>query len=76
MTDDYVHCDLCTRKYNQNAYDKHLTHCEKKNKEQMFKNKGPTPSSQMGGSRSGYNNNKPMANNNMRPNMNTKYGKK
>jgi hypothetical protein len=74
MTDDYTHCDLCNRKYNQNAYDKHLTHCEKKNKEAMFKNKGPTPSSQMG-SRSGYNN-KPMASNNSRPNMNTKYGKK
>ena len=75
MTDDYTHCDLCNRKYNQNAYDKHLTHCEKKNKQSIFKNKGNPPSSQMG-SRSGYNNNKPTTNNNMRPNMNTKYGKK
>ena len=62
-----------------------MPHCERKNKESIFKNGNPpgskmgsranAPSSQMG-SRSGYTNNKPVANNNMRPNMNTKYGKK
>jgi hypothetical protein len=76
ITDDYKHCDMCNRKYNQNAYDKHLPHCEKKNKENMFKNKGNPPNSQMGARNNNLNSKNTMQNNmnNMKPNLNTKFG--
>jgi len=77
---------MCNRKYNEKAFDKHLTHCEKKYKESMFKSRGNAPSSQMGarnnnnnkqGSMNNMNMNNNMNNNmNMRPNLNTKFGKK
>jgi len=38
--DDYIHCQYCNRKYNQNAYDKHINFCMRKAKESEIKPKG------------------------------------
>lgn len=35
--DDYTHCQYCDKKYNQQAYDKHLNFCMKKAKESSMK---------------------------------------
>ena len=75
MTDDYVHCDMCNRRYNQNAYDKHLGHCERRMKEVMMKNKGNAPSSQMG-SRGNTRGGMISNTGNMRGGMNGRFGKK
>jgi hypothetical protein len=37
--DEYLNCDLCNRKYNEQAYSKHLPTCERKAKETMMKDK-------------------------------------
>lgn len=37
--DDYTHCQYCNKKYNQQAYDKHLNFCMKKAKESSLKPK-------------------------------------
>lgn len=37
--DDYFHCQYCNRKYNETAYNKHLTFCMKKSKDSMMKPK-------------------------------------
>jgi len=37
--DDLTFCNLCERKYNEDAYKKHLNHCEKKNRENKMKGK-------------------------------------
>jgi len=50
--DDYLKCDLCNRKYNEQAYSKHLPTCERKAKETMMKDK----------MKSGINNSKPNLN--------------
>ena len=42
MTDDYIYCKFCTRKYNEQAYNKHLNFCEKKNKDNLAKGKMKT----------------------------------
>jgi hypothetical protein len=51
ISDDYTHCSICNRKYNEQAYNKHLPTCQRKQKENMLKgnygNSGNT----------GYNNN-------------------
>jgi hypothetical protein len=39
LTDDYTLCDMCGRKYNENAYNKHLPTCERRTKEALMKNK-------------------------------------
>lgn len=37
--DGYTHCDLCKRRYNEEAYKKHLNFCQKKNqKDALLKN--------------------------------------
>lgn len=41
--DDRTHCNLCNRKYNETAYDKHLPMCERKNKENAIKAKKGNP---------------------------------
>lgn len=66
---------MCNRNYNEKAYEKHLGHCERKYKEIMFKNRGNAPNSQMG-SRGSNQINKNAMGGNMRPNYNTKFGKK
>ena len=35
--DDYTHCNICNRKYNEEAYKKHLAMCERKQKESNMK---------------------------------------
>ena len=46
ITDDYTLCDMCNRKYNEQAYTKHLPTCERRSKEAQMKGKakqsGPT----------------------------------
>jgi len=37
--DDLTFCNLCERRYNEDAYKKHLNHCEKKNQENKMKGK-------------------------------------
>jgi len=38
LTDDYNHCNMCNRKYNEQAYLKHLPTCERRAKESVMKN--------------------------------------
>ncbi len=40
ITDDYKHCIMCDRKYNENAYTKHLPTCERRTREAQMNNKG------------------------------------
>jgi len=63
LTDDYTQCNMCSRKYNEQAYLKHLPTCERKAKETQLKNnmKGGTSST------TSYSN---------KPNLNLKYNKK
>lgn len=35
IPDDYIHCKYCNRRYNENAYNKHLNFCERKFKDAM-----------------------------------------
>lgn len=37
--DDYIHCQHCNRKYNEQAYNKHLNFCSKKARESVMKGK-------------------------------------
>jgi hypothetical protein len=37
--DDLTLCNFCNRRYNEDAYKKHLNHCERKAKEKEFKSK-------------------------------------
>jgi hypothetical protein len=73
IPDDYVLCNLCNRNYNESAYGKHLSHCERKSREATMKNKVKP------GTTTGNNNN---ANTNStythsnKPNLNVKFGKK
>lgn len=39
LTEDYILCKFCNRKYNEQAYNKHLATCERKFKEAQFRNK-------------------------------------
>ena len=86
ITDDYKHCNMCNRKYNENAYSKHLPTCERRTKEAMFK-KGGAVNTQSNmnmpaGSRGNANYGNPMGANRMGGNMmnnnniNPKYGRK
>jgi hypothetical protein len=69
IEDDYKHCDMCNRRYNEGAYEKHLPTCERKAKESQFKNKGkPGTGSIMNANTSSYANSK--------PNFNLKFNKK
>jgi hypothetical protein len=66
--DDRTPCGVCGRKFNDDAYKKHKVVCERKDKENKMKGK------------SNVNNAKGMAsnntNNNVKSNLNNKYGKK
>lgn len=37
--DDLKFCNMCTRRYNETAFDKHLAHCERKFKNNQMKSK-------------------------------------
>jgi hypothetical protein len=63
--DDLTFCNSCGRKYNEDAYNKHLNHCEKKDRENKMKGK----------SNVNFNAAKPLTNNS-RPNLNAKFTKK
>jgi hypothetical protein len=39
INDDYIQCSHCDRRYNENAYNKHLPTCERRTKEAVMKNK-------------------------------------
>lgn len=69
ITDDYTHCNMCNRKYNEQAYMKHLPTCERRTKEAMMKNK-LKPS---GGNNINTNGTYSYSN---KPNLNVKFGKK
>lgn len=58
---------MCNRKYNENAFDKHLPTCERRAKESQFKNKA-RPTSIISGNTTTYANSK--------PNLNLKFNKK
>jgi len=64
ITEDYNHCGLCNRRYNENAYIKHLPTCERKNKEATMKS---NHLKSQGSTSIG---------NNSKPNFNVKFGKK
>lgn len=89
ITDDYVHCNMCNRKYNENAYSKHLPTCERRTKEAQFKKGGlvntQTNMNMQGANRNINNNNNNYGNqiggnrmggNMMNNNTNAKYGRK
>ncbi len=43
--DDYdglVHCEICNRRYNEQAFNKHLPTCQRKQKEKQIKGKSST----------------------------------
>ena len=58
--DDLKHCDLCNRRYNDDAFTKHLPTCQRKQKESLLKG----------------NNNKGGSNTVNKPNLNVKFTKK
>lgn len=62
ITDDYTLCNMCSRKYNEQAYIKHLPTCERRTKDTMMKNKLKSNTS----SASAFGN---------KPNMNTRFKK-
>ena len=67
-TEDYKHCSICTRSFNENAYAKHLPTCERRNKEAQMKNKvKPGTTGGMGSINT---------NGNSKPNLNVKFNKK
>jgi hypothetical protein len=39
ITDDYTFCDTCGRKYNEQAYTRHIPTCERRAKDALMKNK-------------------------------------
>jgi len=65
--DNLTPCNTCGRRYNENAYNKHLSHCERKDRENKMKGKS------IGNSK---NNHYQPTSNNSRPNLNNKFGKK
>jgi hypothetical protein len=69
FTEDYISCNMCNRRYNENAYSKHLPTCERRTKEAAMKNKNKP---QIGGNMM---NNTGTAYGN-KPNLNVKFGKK
>lgn len=63
LTEDYVLCNMCNRKYNELAYNKHMPTCERRTKEALIKTK----------LKSGSNVNSTY---NSKPNLNVKFGKR
>ena len=66
--DDYTHCDLCNRRYNEEAYNKHLPTCQRKNKESLLKGDNKVNNNN--------NNNTNTTNNFQKPNLNVKFNSK
>jgi hypothetical protein len=62
LTEDYTLCNMCNRRYNEQAYSKHLPTCERRTKEAQMKGKVKQAS--------GTNNF------GSKPNLNVKFGKK
>ena len=62
ITEDYTLCNMCSRRYNEQAYSKHLPTCERRTKEAQMKSKAK----QAVGS-NGYGS---------KTNLNVKFGKK
>lgn len=46
---DYVHCKYCNRRYNEQAYNKHINHCMSKAKDSLLRPKMNTNMKQTGG---------------------------
>lgn len=71
ITEDYTHCNMCNRKYNEQAYAKHLPTCERRTKEANLKSKFKGQNSNtanninINGTYTGS-----------KPNLNVKFGKK
>jgi len=63
--DDLTPCNTCGRRYNDDAYKKHLSHCERKDKESKMKGKS-----------NGNPKNNNQVTSNSKPNLNSKFGKK
>jgi hypothetical protein len=69
LEEGFKNCELCNRKYNEKAFDKHLPTCERRAKEAQFKNKGKTGTGgTMTANTTSYANSK--------PNLNLKFNKK
>jgi hypothetical protein len=49
ISDDYSLCDMCGRKYNEQAYTRHLPTCERRTKDAMMKNKVKVATGTTGG---------------------------
>jgi len=64
LYEDYIACNLCSRKYNEQAYNKHLPTCERRAKESIMKDKAKSGASSQAVS---YNS---------KPNLNVKFGKR
>jgi hypothetical protein len=64
LYEDYISCNLCSRKYNEQAYNKHLPTCERRTKESLMKDKAKSSGSSQG------------VNYNSKPNLNVKFGKR
>lgn len=64
---------MCNRRYNENAYSKHLPTCERRTKEAAMKNKNKP---QIGGSSGNSNMNNTGTTYGNKPNLNVKFGKK
>jgi hypothetical protein len=39
ITEDYLHCDMCNRRYNEQAFTRHIPTCERRTKEALMKSK-------------------------------------
>jgi len=77
ITEDYSHCNMCNRKYNEQAYTKHLPTCERRSKEATLKGKAGNALMPMGkNSNSNLGNNFPSLSSGSKPNFNVKFGKK
>jgi hypothetical protein len=76
ITEDYTHCSMCNRRYNEQAYNKHMPTCERRAKESELKKRTSNilmpVLSKNSSSKIGY----PTLGNNSKLNLNVKFGKK
>jgi len=76
MYDGYTHCDLCSRRYNEEAYKKHLNFCEKKFQKETFLKGNNEKNSNEKTNNANNTNNKGMSNlGSQKPNFNVKFRK-
>ena len=77
FTEDYTHCNMCNRRYNENAYSKHLPTCERRTKEAAMKSKGkPGTGSMTGNTMTGNMMTGNTGAYGSKPNLNVKFGRK